>query len=57
MSITVKIEYPFGIERIYPACDTSKLLLSLTDNKTFTRNQINKVKQLGYDVNVEQVTL
>jgi hypothetical protein len=57
MSITVKIEYPFGIERIYPACDTSRLLLSLTDNKTFTRNQINKVKQLGYDVNVEQVTL
>lgn len=57
MSITVKIEYPYGIERIYPADATAQKLLNLTGNKTFSREHINTIKSLGFSVKVAQVEL
>jgi hypothetical protein len=56
-SITVTIKSVYGIDRIYPACDTSRLLAKLTGSKTFSDSHIQTIKELGYTVEVETKTL
>lgn len=54
MNITVKIKNVFGERRVYPACDTSKLLLSMSPNlQTFNERQIDAIKKLGYYIHVQ----
>jgi hypothetical protein len=54
MNITVKIKNVYGERRVYPACDTSKLLMALSPNlQTFGERQIDAIKQLGYTIHVQ----
>ena len=54
MNITVKIKNVFGERRVYPACDTSKLLLSMSPTRlTFDERQIDTIKKLGYTIIIE----
>lgn len=57
MNITVEIKQVYGNETIYPVCETAKLLTRLTGNKTLTRAALVTIKQLGYSIAVQQVTL
>jgi hypothetical protein len=55
--IKVEIKQVYGVERIYPACDISKKLNSLMMSKTFNRNDIEKIKSLGYKIEVKTETI
>ena len=54
MNITVRVKDVYGQRRIYPACDTSKLLLSMSPTRlTFDEHQIDAIKKLGYTIITE----
>lgn len=54
MSKTIKVEVKnvYGKETIYPSCEYAKIFASLVGQKTLTRGDILKIKQLGYNVEV-----
>lgn len=54
MKITVLIKSIYGIETVYPACDTSRLLARLANTKTITRQALETIKALGYQIEVKQ---
>ena len=54
MNITVRVKDVYGQRRIYPACNTSKLLLSKTPTRlTVDERQIDTSKKLGYTIIIE----
>ena len=54
MNIKVQVKNVYGERRIYPACETSKLLLSLAPGRlTFGDCQIDAIKKLGYYIHVQ----
>ena len=55
--IKVEIKQVYGVERIYTACDISKKLTNLMMSKTFNRNDIEKIKSLGYKIEVKTETI
>ncbi len=57
MTITVKIKSVYGKEKVYPACDKSLLFAEIARTKTLQTDTINKIKELGYKIVVEQQTL
>jgi len=57
MTILVSIKSVYGNETIYPVCMTAKKFANLIGTKTLTRSAIEKIKALGYTVQVEQVKL
>lgn len=52
--ITVTIRNVYGNELIDPLCETAQLFTKLTGRKTLTRSDIHWIKQLGYEVYVQQ---
>jgi hypothetical protein len=54
-TVQVKVIHKYGVERIYPINDTAKLLCQLMRSKSFTRDDIKVVKELGYTIDVESV--
>lgn len=56
--LKVKIEYTYGTERIYPACELSHIICSkLLKKKTLDRNDTDALKQLGFEIQVVMPTL
>ena len=56
-SIKVRVKSQYGQQRIFPVCDTAKLFARLTNSKILSQGEIAVIKQLGYTIEVEQVTL
>lgn len=53
METTIKISKKsvYGNDLIYPACETSKLLISLMGGKkTFSNDDLVTIKKLGYTI-------
>jgi len=50
MTINLMTKTVYGNDRIYPNCEKSKLLASLTRKKTLDKNDIYIIKSLGYEV-------
>lgn len=50
--IKVQIRQVYGRDTIYPHCDTAKKLAELMRQKTFTELDIERIKGLGYKVEV-----
>jgi len=47
--LTVEIKKVYGVDRIYPACSKSLALSKLIGKKTFSRQEVNLIKDdLGY---------
>ena len=47
--LTVEIKKVYGVDRIYPACSKSLALSKLIGRKTFSRQEVNLIKDdLGY---------
>lgn len=58
-TITVQIKTVYGAERIYPLCENARVFAQMMGTKTLTRESIQYIKALTYDVIVkhEEVTL
>jgi hypothetical protein len=57
MIITVKISKVYGVDTIYPVCHKAKLLAQLANTKTLTRDAIKSIKELGYEISIQQPTI
>ena len=53
MELTVQKKNVFGVERIYPKCNKSRILTALTGQKTLLDVNIKLIKQLGYTLKTE----
>ena len=55
--LTVRIENNYGLERIFPVCENSKLFSEIAKTKTLSKKDIEIIKELGYVFKVEQKVL
>jgi hypothetical protein len=56
--LKIEIKDVYGVKRIYPACDTSKLLVQLKKkDKTFNNEDIAILKQLGFTIEIQTPTI
>ena len=53
-TITVRLEQQYGQQTVQPACETARLFAQLAGTKTLTKPSIELIKQLGYEIRVEQ---
>ena len=49
--IFVKVKSVYGVDRVYPACDVSELLAQLVGNKTFSREHVRILREIGFELN------
>ena len=49
-TLEVRIVERYGRETIYPECEVSRRFADLLGQTTLTRNDIEKIKRLGYEV-------
>lgn len=54
VGVSVKIRTIYGKEYIYPGCSISEGFCKLLEQKTLTRDNIDKIKALGYKIKVIQ---
>jgi len=54
MNIYVSERNVYGNEVIYPACDKAKTFANIAGTKTLTSVTIAEIKNLGYDILLEQ---
>jgi len=52
MEFLVEVKNVYGSEKIYPACEKSKLLAAMTGAKTLTNKVISFGKKLGFTFKV-----
>jgi hypothetical protein len=52
LNLTVIVKPVYGVDTVYPACDTSRLLCRLTGRKTFTHADIRTLQDIGYTFTV-----
>ena len=57
MKIKVKIGKSYGQERIYPVCDKAKTFAKIANRTCLSRQNIDDIKGMGFEVEVEQATL
>jgi len=55
--VQVVMRETYGVERIYPACDTANIFTRLTRQKTFSHENIAAIRELGYTVIVVPQTV
>jgi hypothetical protein len=56
MKIQVTIENVYGTRRVYPACANAKAFADIAGTSTLTPAVINKIKALGFTIEVIQPT-
>jgi hypothetical protein len=56
-TITVRIKNVYGEDKVYPVSDEAILFACIAGTTTLTNSTINRIKQLGYSILVEQQTL
>ena len=53
-TITVRMKDQYGKPVFYPACAASHIFASIAGTNTLTQPTLQRIKSLGYQVNVEQ---
>jgi len=53
--IFVKVKSVYGVDRVYPACEVSELLAGLVGNKTFSREHVRILREIGFVLNPSKV--
>jgi len=48
-TLKLQLRNVFGNDYIYPMCETSKILIELTRQKTFDEAHLKTLKKLGYE--------
>jgi hypothetical protein len=51
MILEVQLQFSYGRERIYPINELAIKMAKLMGKKTFDKNQIEQLKELGFKVN------
>ena len=54
MECIIKIREAWNQDRVYPVCETSQIIASLSGNSTLTPETIALAKQLGYTFKQEE---
>ncbi len=57
MSITIRIREVYGLPVAYPVDENAQVFASMVGTRTLTLKTIKYIKQLGYDVVVQQPEL
>lgn len=57
MHITIRITKNYGNEAIYPADEAAIMFTRLTGKKTFSRNDLKIIKELGYEIKIQEQKL
>ena len=57
MNITVRVKNNFGNRAIYPVSSDAQTFCELAGTKTLTDETIRLVKELGYEVQIQQEAL
>ncbi len=52
MNIEIEVKSNYGKEAIYPICNQAQLFADIAGTKTLTRDTINKIKALGFEISV-----
>lgn len=55
--IKVKIKAAFNMELIYPVNEPAIIFVKLLKKKTLSRSELEMIKQLGFEIKVEETTL
>jgi hypothetical protein len=53
MKITVEVRDVYGTTKYYPMCDRAKFFASIAETKTLTPHALEKIKALGYEIEVK----
>lgn len=53
-TLLVKVRTVYGEQKVYPINDLAQTFAALTGHKTLTPAAIHLIKQLGYEVRVQQ---
>ena len=56
MELTIKSKDVYGRTLYYPACKRAELFAQLTNKTTLTPETLVIVKELGYNINIQQPT-
>ncbi len=51
MTLDIQLKIVYGTERIYPVNETAKKVAALLGRKTITKDEIAKLKDLGFSLN------
>lgn len=57
MKITVRIKQVYGMDRIYPVCENAILFAKLAGQVTLSREHVETIRKLGFEVLTEQQVL
>ena len=52
MRIHIEIRTVYGIDTVYPVCETARKLARLAGTKSLTREALLVISDLGYDIEV-----
>ena len=52
--IQVRVINIYGVEKVYPMCQTAQFFARLAGTKTLTNDAISQIKKAGYKVRVAQ---
>lgn len=55
--IQVRIRTIYGVEKIYPVCRLSQTFAAIAGTVTLSKENINRIKELGYEIEVVQDTI
>jgi hypothetical protein len=57
MNLTIELKTVYGNNLVYPICNKAIKLCQLTNQKTFSKFAINKLKELGYTFTQKEMSL
>lgn len=57
MKIIIEQKQVYGKTLFYPVCQTAQIFSSLTKTRTLDRFQLQKIKSLGYSIELKQQEL
>ena len=52
MKVQIHIKSRAGQDFYYPACEKAELLLSFGKNKTFSVSDLDRIKRLGFEIEI-----
>jgi len=55
-TVTIEVKQQYGKELAYPVDDNAKSFCQLAGTKTLSRDQLRKIKDLGFDVQIKMAS-
>ena len=53
-TIVVSVRSVYGVDKIYPACETAKLFADIAGTTTLREPDLRRIQKLGYQIVVSQ---